>query len=453
MSTTACDDQFNDPPIETSETDARPYVGGTPENIRAGDPYDDPAFERLAREHDVWGRAESALCAVFWLAGKAQPSSGQRAGRAGAPDRIFLVISEDIPKDTPFSQLAEVTWCADRVNDTDIEYVRAQPAAATAFTMDDALAAGDGTLHGAIDYWQGRALKAGTETEGLRAHVALLRASLAQAEREADELRAALAAPVAPHLNVTLEQAALALEREGMTESMRIVRGMKIPNDGRITAQAAPQAGEDALKRRAASYIADLEDTLNQIADAMQVERGRPEALIAACKARGEDVRPVAWLHDDPNRVDVIHTKVKDLLVKSRDAAGHLHRPLDKSEHYTIPLYATPQPAALAAAAVPWPMPEAQWADLRRKIMGAPRRQIEVAPGIYASYLSQDAVADILDALITRQPTVPTWPRVFGVSRDMHPRCLVLSLAAKPTDDQVRAIHAALTAQGESHAD
>lgn len=55
---------------------------------------------------------------------------------------------------------------------------------------------------------------------------------------------------------------------------------------------------------------------------------------------------PVAWLHDDPKRFDVIHAEVKDLLVKSRDAAGYLHRPLDKSEHYTIPLYAQPQEAA-----------------------------------------------------------------------------------------------------------
>lgn len=55
---------------------------------------------------------------------------------------------------------------------------------------------------------------------------------------------------------------------------------------------------------------------------------------------------PVAWLHDDPQRYDVIHAEVKDVLVKSRDAAGHLHRPLDKSAHYTIPLYAAPAPSA-----------------------------------------------------------------------------------------------------------
>lgn len=139
------------------------------ENIRAGDPYDDPAFERLAREHDVWGRAESALCAVFWLAGKAQSPSGQSVGPAGAPDRIFLVIGDGVPANTPFSQLAEVTWCPDRVNDTDIEYVRAQPAAATP-----------------------------DEIEGLRAHVALLKSALAQSERENDELRAQPAAATVP---------------------------------------------------------------------------------------------------------------------------------------------------------------------------------------------------------------------------------------------------------------
>ncbi|MGZ9893067.1 hypothetical protein ACXXNA_05865 [Bordetella bronchiseptica] len=36
------------------------------------------------------------------------------------------------------------------------------------------------------------------------------------------------------------------------------------------------------------------------------------------------------------------------------------------------------------------------------------------------------------------------WPRVFGVSRDLHPRCLMISLAQEPTDDQMRAIHDAL---------
>lgn len=46
-----------------------------PENVRVGEAYDDPRFEELARTMDVWGRADGALCAQFWLAGR----------RAGAP--------------------------------------------------------------------------------------------------------------------------------------------------------------------------------------------------------------------------------------------------------------------------------------------------------------------------------------------------------------------------------
>ena len=37
-----------------------------PENIREGAPYDNARFEELCREHDIWGTAESAMCAVFW---------------------------------------------------------------------------------------------------------------------------------------------------------------------------------------------------------------------------------------------------------------------------------------------------------------------------------------------------------------------------------------------------
>lgn len=41
-----------------------------PEDIREGAPYDDPAFESLCREHEIWGTAAAAQCAVFWEAGK-----------------------------------------------------------------------------------------------------------------------------------------------------------------------------------------------------------------------------------------------------------------------------------------------------------------------------------------------------------------------------------------------
>ncbi|MCV6390659.1 hypothetical protein [Pseudomonas aeruginosa] len=55
-----------------------------------------------------------------------------------------------------------------------------------------------------------------------------------------------------------------------------------------------------------------------------------------------ERQQPVAWMHDQPNRVDVIHRDVKDLLQRVPGSSRGIHRPLDVSEHYTIPLYAAP---------------------------------------------------------------------------------------------------------------
>lgn len=55
-----------------------------------------------------------------------------------------------------------------------------------------------------------------------------------------------------------------------------------------------------------------------------------------------EKQEPVAWMHDQPNRVDVIHRDVKDLLQRVPGSSRGIHRPLDVSEHYTIPLYAAP---------------------------------------------------------------------------------------------------------------
>lgn len=42
-----------------------------------------------------------------------------------APDRIYLILGDGIDGDEDFSALEEVTWCQDKQNETDIEYVRA----------------------------------------------------------------------------------------------------------------------------------------------------------------------------------------------------------------------------------------------------------------------------------------------------------------------------------------
>lgn len=40
------------------------------------------------------------------------------------PDKIYLQIGADTPKDVDFKDLDEVTWCADKISENDIEYVR-----------------------------------------------------------------------------------------------------------------------------------------------------------------------------------------------------------------------------------------------------------------------------------------------------------------------------------------
>ena len=40
------------------------------------------------------------------------------------PNKIFLNLGEDLEDFEDFNELGEVTWCADKVNDNDIEYQR-----------------------------------------------------------------------------------------------------------------------------------------------------------------------------------------------------------------------------------------------------------------------------------------------------------------------------------------
>lgn len=68
--------------------------------------------------------------------------------------------------------------------------------------------------------------------------------------------------------------------------------------------------------------------------------------LAGATAPEAEQQKPAAWMHDQPGRVDVIHDAVKGLLVRAQGVSPRgLYRPLDTAEHYTIPLYTTPQPA------------------------------------------------------------------------------------------------------------
>lgn len=81
--------------------------------------------------------------------------------------------------------------------------------------------------------------------------------------------------------------------------------------------------------------VEDIAAEMNRMLDAIESGKFRPLSFDDSQPS----AEPVAWMHEDPRRVDVIHESVRKLL---NDSAGHLHRPLDKSERYTIPLYPHP---------------------------------------------------------------------------------------------------------------
>lgn len=75
----ACWMQFPDSEYKPAPVTPHSPPPAPVENIREGAPYDDPAFESLCREHDIWGTAQSAVCAVFWMAAKAALTPQQDA--------------------------------------------------------------------------------------------------------------------------------------------------------------------------------------------------------------------------------------------------------------------------------------------------------------------------------------------------------------------------------------
>ena len=66
-----------------------------PESIREGVPYDNPAFEQLARDMGVWGTTQSAVCAQFWLAATHPTPQGLEMANCKG-DKWLTVVYRDI---------------------------------------------------------------------------------------------------------------------------------------------------------------------------------------------------------------------------------------------------------------------------------------------------------------------------------------------------------------------
>ena len=79
------------PDYEVRYLYAAPAAVAVPENVREGAPYDNPAFEKLARELGVWGTAQSAICAQFWLAATPADHIADAGKKVAAPAGWKLV--------------------------------------------------------------------------------------------------------------------------------------------------------------------------------------------------------------------------------------------------------------------------------------------------------------------------------------------------------------------------
>lgn len=74
--------------------------------------------------------ARDALDSFRQHAEQAEGAQGERIIQT-APERIYLIVGTECPRDVDFSELTEVSWCENDIDDG-IEYVRADKAAALA---------------------------------------------------------------------------------------------------------------------------------------------------------------------------------------------------------------------------------------------------------------------------------------------------------------------------------
>jgi hypothetical protein len=138
----------------------------------------------------------------------------------------------------------------------------------------------------------------------------------------------------------------------------------------------------------------------------METELNHLTANMAELEAENNNLRaelaelraqvPVAYMHN--KRVDVIHTSVKSLLSDFAVNSGpeSMLRPIDKQEHYTIPLYAAPVPA----------QPAADVAAIAKAVRDIPSR-IESLGGQRFAYVKLSEVIDTIYSMAGKHPAVP----------------------------------------------
>ncbi|MGP5771823.1 hypothetical protein [Pseudomonas aeruginosa] len=239
--------------------------------------------------------------------------------------------------------------------------------------------------------------------------------TVAQYDRIVGELRAVIA-QLRQHKNDYMDsgqETYRALQNEIREREAEIAR-----LDGLVSGRTAER---DAANAR-----------LHEVATACATAEQERDAALARV-AELERQQPVAWMHDQPNRVDVIHRDVKDLLQRVPGSSRGIYRPLDVSEHYTIPLYAAPVAQAQ------------QLHDLDKQCRDDVARALGLRPSQERGFAWSYLLASIKSCVKASEDAAQAQhsvPEVSGIGRDFaYPRSVVLYLRTEPTDDDLRAIH------------
>jgi len=193
------------------------------------------------------------------------------------------------------------------------------------------------------------------DIESLRQQLATLKAEIKSIGKAIDD----------PRTDLTMTMSEVIIDQKQQLAAAHAARVSAQASGIRLLDQLTEAKEEcDTLRRIHAENIAILERKTAQAVAACKLKDEALEGLIDTMDLRLDDDdlsletrtafealaiqpddsvlkawlgEPVAWKHDDPKRHDAITDSVKELLHRAN--SEYMHRPIDKTEHYTIPLY------------------------------------------------------------------------------------------------------------------
>lgn len=204
--------------------------------------------------HDAWTREQAiGKTTTNFLVG---PGGTRLTGPLNHCVRVCSI--KDIACSTPAECERAPAGCRLDHQSATIDAARAEPPATSLPTMDDAIAAGDGTLHGAIDYWQGVAQRQAREIAEAKRSEAHARDVLRVAERDYKE-------------RLVLAEA----ERDECARLARVRSDMIGEQQREIDTLAAIVRAADMMRRHFVTYAGDQWANASMARDAYDAARAK----------------------------------------------------------------------------------------------------------------------------------------------------------------------------------